>query len=101
MMENTFWLIAIFAVCTVCVILLCKKAPAIEYEDGDEIDRINSIIASAKHHREQLEARADELVRAHDYRWGSCEADDLARVIFDGEDYQETLVRIMRRKARA
>ena len=83
--------------CSVAIALLCKMAP-VEYYDDGEIERINRIIAASKHHREQLEARADEFVRIHGYEWGSCEADDLARVVWDGEDYAESMQRIMRRK---
>ena len=79
------------------IALLCRFAP-VEYYDDGEIERINRIIAASKHHREQLEARAEEFVRIHGYEWGSCEADDLARVVWDGEDYAESMQRIMRRK---
>ena len=99
-MENILWAVAIFGVCAVIVVLLCRKAPIVVADDG-EIERIRRIIASAKYHREQLEARADEMVRLHGYQWGSSDADDLASVIFDGEQYEEMLQRIMRRKVRA
>ena len=89
--------IAGVAFCAAAIALLCRMEP-VEYYDDGQIERINRIIAASRWHREQLEARAEEFVRIHGYEWGSCEADDLARVVWDGEDYAESMQRIMRRK---
>lgn len=100
-MVTTAIVIGAWASLVGIVVWLCHRAPVIEYEDTDQIERINRIVGSAKHLREQLDARADEIVRAHGYQWGSCEADDLAAVVWDGEPYDDAIKRIMRRKVKA
>lgn len=89
-----------FAACAFFVILACNNAPIIEDisdEEEELVRRVMQIIASAKHHREQLEARANEIVEIHNREQGSCDADDLASVVWDGEDYAVVMTRIFRR----
>jgi hypothetical protein len=88
------------AACTFFVVLACHAAPLVEDMSDEEeelVRRVMQIIASAKHHREQLEARANEIVEIHNREPGSCDADDLRSVVYDGEDYALTMTRIFRR----
>lgn len=64
----------------------------------DKVRKINRMIGSASHHREQLHAIAREFVRMHDEEPGSCEADELMHVILDGEDYTTAMKRVLRIK---
>ena len=89
-----------FVLCAAVVVILCRRAPIIEDmsdEEEERVRRVMQIIASAKHHREQLEARANEIVEIHNREQGSCDADDLASVVWDGEDYATVMTRIFRR----
>ena len=53
------------------------------------IEKVNRKLASAAHHREQLEAIANELVEMHGYEFGTPEADLLFGVARDGHPYEE------------
>jgi hypothetical protein len=89
-----------FVLCAAVVVILCRRCPIVEeFEDehDERANRVMQIIASAKHHREQLEARAAEMVEIHNREPGSCDADDLRSVVWDGEDYALTMTRIFRR----
>ena len=89
-----------FVFCAAVVFILCRRAPIVEDMSDEEEERINrvmQIIASSKHHREQLEARAVEIVEIHNREPGSCDADDLRSVVWDGEDYRLMMTRIFRR----
>lgn len=67
----------------------------------DVTSRVNEILAARAHHREFLEALAREFVALHGYPYGSDEADELMHVVFDGQDYEQTMQRIMSWKKRA
>lgn len=94
-MTYTFIGLAIFGACAALVHYLASKAPLIE--PCDEIERVERLIGMAKHHREQMDAIADEFVSMHgptsDY-----EIDELMRVVHDGESYNETIKRIMQHR---
>ena len=67
---------------------------------SNKIDRINAILASAVHHRDQLDAMATEFVQLHGAKPGSEDEEDLVSVILDGDDYRRVLLEIRRRYVR-
>jgi len=92
----------LFVGVTIIVIALPRPIFEIKYEEEmpnrDTIERVNEIIAGAARDREQLEARAAEIVKLHGYRRGTCEADTLESVVWDGLPYQEALQFVMKLK---
>ena len=59
---------------------------------------MQELLGRAAWHREQLEAEAAEFVDWHGYEVGdgSREADELEAVIWDGVDYSEAIIRVMK-----
>ena len=99
-----FWTFALLIVLVVALVhdFACngigdpvRRRLRVRRPEVSKIDRINELVGASRTHRKHLEASAHELVDLHGYRWGSCEADELAAVIFDGADYAEAMVRIM------
>jgi hypothetical protein len=64
----------------------------------DAITEINQIVLAAAHAREFQEARYARLLEMHRYQHGTCEADFLQSVVYDGTDHEEALHCIMRLK---
>ena len=75
-----------------------KKAIPLEEDALSMIEEVNQMIGRATHHREQLGAIAERFVQLHGYTWNSCDGEDLAGVIFDGDNYEIVLKRIMNRR---
>ena len=63
-----------------------------------KLERIEFLIGRAAHCREFLHAYAAEMVELHGYDHDDREADDLRRVVYDGEDYSETIETIIERR---
>jgi hypothetical protein len=68
--------------------------------DKNKIDRINTILGSSAHHREQLNALAEEFCNLHAVKPGSDDEEDLVSVILDGDNYKRVLLEIRRRRAK-
>lgn len=94
------WMALIFI-----LICLVQRAPKIRFEDEpvkrkepkpDMIERVNRIVAGAARDREQLEARAVEIVRLHGYSHGTDEADTLEEVVWNGVPYEEAIESVMK-----
>ena len=84
-----------------CVIIWRCRPPVRRYYARTNVPaRIEELRLRAAWHREQLEAESAEFVSLHGYAHNTDEADELRSVIYDGEDYDRTLRRIMRRRAR-
>lgn len=108
-MEIAQWTclgLSLLGSCTVVVVILfmrakrpkqCHCEACIEQRESvDRIDEINQCISRGQYHQKCADARARELVELHGYSWESCEGEELQRVICDGQDYAETMQRIMR-----
>lgn len=65
-----------------------------------KIERIKTILGTATHHREQLNALADEFCTLHAVKMGSEDEEDLVSVILDGDNYQRVLLAIRKRRAK-
>ena len=63
--------------------------------------RIEHLVNVARHYRDQMNAMSVEFVKLHDVEPGSCDADDLISVIYDGFKYDEAMRRIINRKLNA
>lgn len=62
-----------------------------------KVERINHLLNTARHYREQLGAMAAEFADLHLSKPGSCDGEDLMSCIYDGNDYAETMLRIRNR----
>ena len=75
-----------------------RSQPWNPQKEFDVIDEIEGIILAATRCREFQEARAERMLKIHGYKYGTCEADLLASVIYDGMAYTEAMESIMRLK---
>lgn len=59
------------------------------------VKKVDEMMATAAHHREQLHALAKDFAALHSEPAGSCQADELMHVILDGQPYDDAMARVM------
>jgi hypothetical protein len=64
----------------------------------NKVDRINHLLNTSEHYREQLAAMAAEFADLHQANIGSHDYDDLMGCILDGEEYESAMRRIVNRR---
>jgi PHP family Zn ribbon phosphoesterase len=61
----------------------------------NKVERINTLLSAAEHHRSRLDVISREFVELHGEAFGSDEADELRHCIFEGDAYETVMRRLM------